>query len=280
MDRTLQFPQILVPGWLNREKRVHEMRLPTCLPVLGRRAYGITPDMDQIPTANLKGRWDASVLGLANNANVVNFTDQGPNGYTGVGNNGGHEVYKTNIRNSLSVVRMDGLGQAFTAAIPAFGGDQTVYIVGAWSSTTANPTILADANITLAGGAASGGFVFYNDGSLQVQANDGSTGWSGGAGTYGVNMGTLGTSWFVADAAWTSPGLTGNLYVSSNNTSSGGTGTMGNSLVNKFIIGGLFNAVISQVFVGDIGEIILYTVAHNSSQRATIRSLLKSKWGF
>jgi len=45
MQNVLNWPRIWAPKDFNREKRVHEMRLPTRMPVLGRRQYGITPDM-------------------------------------------------------------------------------------------------------------------------------------------------------------------------------------------------------------------------------------------
>lgn len=240
----------------------------------------LTGQTASIILPNMKARYDASILGLANNANVANFTDSSGNGFTASGLNLGSEVYKTNVRNGLSVVRFAG-----TAGIFGFNANFTIsgfmsqYIVGAFSSTAGNPCILSCAKI---GVSPSGGYLYYNDANLQNQTADGTGGWA----QYGVNLGSISTNWFVAAQVWSNAGVSTSLWVSSlttaSNANTNGVGTSDPNYAtgHGFLLGCLFNGLRTQPFVGDLGESITYTVPHSAGQVNTNMAALLVKWGF
>jgi len=123
MDRTLDFPRIWVPEWFRKDKRVHEMRLPTHLPGLGRRQYGITPDMgSSFPAAPVTGMvmWFKSDTGTfqdntlstpatANNDPMGGWVDQSGNTHNATQSNGARKgVFLTNRLNGAPSIRLGG----------------------------------------------------------------------------------------------------------------------------------------------------------------------------
>lgn len=185
--------------------------------------------------------------------NLVGFwTDQFWNGNSPIqATTGNKPTYKVNIQNSLPIVRFDGnddyLRKTFAATLSQ---PITVYCV-VTSSTVSRlifDSITESAGIRI-------GFV----------AGDASTNFN-----LGVAAG-FGTGFNVWCAV-----LNGASTLVRKNGTQTGTGTFTNS-TDGLTIGGRYT--LSAFLNGDIGELIIYTAAHDLATRQTVEAYLATRWG-
>lgn len=219
----------------------------------------VTPG--DFPTG-LDGWWKADILGLADGAAVNSWTDS-----SGVGNHavpGTAPIYKTNIKNGLSVVRFDGATQQLNAPSDLSAIAQTI-------AGVVNITDFAAAR-TILGSTGSGG--------IQVRADQ----TTGTMSMNSQNVAAIGSSSspFVA-GAWTAFAAryddAGNAYAFWLGNTSAGSGASATNLIalRTASIGARQNALAEYMF-GDIAELAHWTVAMSDANIVSVLNGLKTKW--
>jgi hypothetical protein len=187
---------------------------------------------------------------------VASWPDASGNGHTATASGAAEPTYKVNVINSLPVVR---------------------FASGTTSMATAAFTLNSPSSVFLVATVANTGSDYYTDGlgvlTRAIQSNGGSalyvyTNGGGNAFSYGV-------------ASTTSPSIVGSLFngasslIEWNGTTT--TGTLGSGAASGLTVGSA--GATPGDFVGDIGEVIVYSSAVDTNLRQCIEGYLAWTWG-
>lgn len=203
---------------------------------------------------------DASVLGLANGASVPTFTDSSASAnHATQGTGSAQPTFIHNGQNSLSIVRFGaGKWMSLTSAIPT--DNVTVYFVGLPANNSTEQTYIAGANNgdLCLGVRDSFKLAIVRQGQLVEK----------------LSTNAVSTSAFSIFTIRRGDASHGKLRINGADE-----GTSGDTIaLGDFARVGCQGNGITP-WLGDIGEIRVYPVIHNTAQMAAVEAVLDTKWG-
>lgn len=202
--------------------------------------------------AGLYAWYDATqITGLADGDPVATWTDVAGGRNATQGTSAARPTYKTAIQNGRPVVRFDGVDDFVNASAVSVSQPDTIFIVAKQTSTGSTKNAY--------------------DGNTTRQTLECGTSYVINA---GANVSTAGadTAWHVHTAIYNG--------ASSSHRLDGALGSSGNAGTNALAslnIGTYRN--FAGFWPGDIAELIIYTGALGSTDRAAVEAYLKAKWG-
>ncbi|MDO8429607.1 MAG: LamG domain-containing protein, partial [Candidatus Daviesbacteria bacterium] len=216
--------------------------------------------------ANAQDSSDDSTLGSL-------FDSSGNNYTTTQGTAANKPTFKTNIINSLPIVRFDGTNDSFNAtSYSAFMNTSNFSFFAVAKTNVSNDggnhTILGR-NHSASGGAWD--FGIATNGKVNISTWNGS-----GTQTQVKGATALGTSSFYIISA-TDDGTTRTIYLNGTQDNSG-TGTTINDTISTPVTVGVAHGGSAELWNGDIAEVILYNRSLSSTERQTIETYLSNKY--
>lgn len=219
-------------------------------------------------------------LAFGDGANITGWTDSSGNGRTAAPT-AGDPICKTNILNGYSIARFDGTSKRLQVNYAPIS-QISAFIVCKWADLTVQAIIVALGCAQVLG-SPSGGFVLQNYAAatpfnhLSCQTGLGGT-WCDGVNT---NAGTIGAGFQIVELV---VGATAsNVWLNKVNiitdNSHGALGTTVGGTQNFLNLGGNSTDTTDyHFFNGDIAEVLLYSNAVSSTNRANIENYLNVKY--
>jgi len=198
----------------------------------------------------------SQLTGLNDNDDCTTWTDYSGNARHATGPVSFKPKYRTNIQNGKPVLRFDAVSSKMTGSYTS-GSTFTMYLVEISSSGIAYARSVsngdAGAGDCISIGVRTSGNNCYVDGLI-----------SSSKASYGAHQ-----------CALTSNGSTKSYYVDGVAIATG----VANSSTLSVIGFGAANTTYAEPCGADLAEFILYSSEHNSTDRATVESYLRTKWG-
>lgn len=247
------------------------MALSTRLAVVGSRpARAVTSSasaFDPQTQGTLINWYDASTLGLSNGASVTTLVDSktgAPNSMTvGTGTAG---TYVTPAQNGLGTISFNGTNQWYTAnGSTASSFPRTIAAVIKIPNTSASYTIIGPSDI--------GGL------QLQIAATTGALALNkSNVVNIGTSSGTIGTGAYHAIIATVDSANYG-FYIDSSSSAGSGSHAQTLTAARTFQVAVQTNAsVAGEKFLGNIGELMLFSSVLNGTDIAGCMNFMKGKW--
>ena len=200
----------------------------------------------------------------ADGQTVSGMADKSGNGYSATSTNG--PVYKTNIKNSLSILRFNGSQWINNVAYSFPNTAYSIFAIGYLSANNGSYQRLLQAYPD--------GVLFLGTLNGVIATFTGVGGWNGGVAANSPSYTQL-SNWYLTEMQLT--GSTLYPYVTGNaQTAKGGSTT---SAFTNLNIGGANGAYSGQPWNGDIGEILVYNSYLSDSNRQLVEGYLAWKWG-
>lgn len=234
------------------------------IPMGGRKGGGAAPfSPSDISGLKLWLKADA-ITGLNDGDAVTTWSDSSGEGDDATQSTAGQKpIYKTAIQNGLAVVRFDGSNDVMAATLGAdIAQPITAYIVAKLTTASGQRRLLDSPNRMLFdanfGAAAGSQYSFYVNGAAGSDNADGTADtsihlftiiWNGASSNFWIDAALATTSY---DMGTTNSGTT--IYV------------------------GAEDAAGNRSIAGDYHELLLYSGAHDSTQRGNVETYLNNKW--
>lgn len=243
------------------------------MPIFGDEGLNIAPSgFTPTQLAGLQLWFKADTIGLADGAAIGSWSDSSGNGFNIQQTDATKKpTYKTNIINSLPVVRFDGSHFFEDNTTWTNGGSAniSIFAVAAYSSGTDYARLFNNEN----------NFLFGSQNGVYLDGYGNGAGWGNALATTGSSM-TAGT-FYILESINNSSGTSLSSYKANTLLENGINNPM-TAFTDGFNIGtkhtqagnGAF-----QTWIGDLAELIVYNSAVSSTNRTNIRGYLVTRYG-
>lgn len=223
---------------------------------------------DPADVASLVGWWEAEDVDLADSASVTTWPAR--YGHDLVAPSGNEPTYKTAIQNGRNIVRFDGTDDYLSVASPLVG--QTACSVFAVFAKSEIASTSLRGLVDISGTGNQGAVFFENDSS----ANKVSVGYGTGSGTSSMSASSVGTAFHQWSLTLPSAGIP-NLYKDAGGAIAGSLTSSLSFTQTTLYVGS--NTATLRFMNGDLAELILYSTVLGNTDRTSIATYLKQKWG-